>query len=59
MTIPTPLHDATARRCESLLYKDWAGYYAIASYDTCHEREYYAMLHYGLAHAARWSRPMR
>lgn len=43
MTIPTPLHEATARHCESLLYKDWAGYHAIASYDTCHEREYYAL----------------
>jgi aminomethyltransferase len=25
------------------LYKDWAGYYTVCSYDTCHEREYYAL----------------
>lgn len=24
-------------------YKDWAGYYAVCAYDTCHEREYFAI----------------
>lgn len=24
-------------------WKDWAGYYAVCSYHTCHEREYYAL----------------
>jgi aminomethyltransferase len=40
---PTPFHEATSRHCESLLYKDWGGYYAVSSYDTCHEREYMAI----------------
>ena len=29
--------------CTSLLYKDWAGYYAVRSYDTYPDREYYAI----------------
>jgi len=31
--------------CTSLLWKEWAGYYAVRSYDTCHEREYFAIRH--------------
>jgi len=29
--------------CTSLFYKDWAGYHTVCSYDTGHEREYYAL----------------
>lgn len=28
--------------CTSMKYKEWAGYYAVCSYDTLHEPEYYA-----------------
>ena len=26
-----------------MFWKDWSGYYAVRSYDTCHEREYHAI----------------
>jgi aminomethyltransferase len=43
MPIGTPFHRRTSELCTSLFYKDWAGYYTVCSYDTCHEREYYAL----------------
>lgn len=43
MPVGTPFHPRTSELCTSLFYKDWAGYYTIRSYDTCHEREYYAL----------------
>ena len=43
MPIGTPFHQRTSELCTSLFYKDWAGYYTVCSYDTCHEREYYAL----------------
>ena len=43
MPVGTPFHPRTSELCTSLLYKDWAGYYTVCSYDTCHEREYYAL----------------
>jgi len=43
MPIGTPFHPRTSELCTSLLYTDWAGYYTVSSYDTCHEREYYAL----------------
>lgn len=45
MPIPTPFHERTSALCTSLLWKDWAGYYAVRSFDTCHEREYHAFRH--------------
>jgi aminomethyltransferase len=45
MPIGTPFHSRTSELCSSLFYKDWAGYHAICSYDTCHEREYYTLRH--------------
>ncbi|HEX5132340.1 MAG TPA: aminomethyltransferase family protein [Candidatus Krumholzibacteria bacterium] len=45
MPIATPFHSRTLERCTSLLYKDWGGYYAVRSYDTTHEREYFAFRH--------------
>lgn len=42
MTVPSPFHASTSAHCESLQFKDWAGYHAVTSYDTCHEREYHA-----------------
>ncbi len=43
MPIPTPFHARTSELCTSLFYKDWAGYYTVCSYDTTHDREYYAL----------------
>ena len=43
MPVGTPFHARTSQFCTSLFYKDWAGYYTVCSYDTCHEREYYAL----------------
>ena len=43
MPIGTPFHPRTAELCTSLFFKDWAGYYTVSSYDTGHEREYYAL----------------
>jgi len=43
MPVGTPFHPRTAELCTSLFYKDWAGYHTVCSYDTCHEREYYAL----------------
>ena len=45
MPIPSPFHERTAPLCISHRFKDWAGYLAVCSYDTCHEREYYAFRH--------------
>jgi aminomethyltransferase len=45
MPIPSPFHERTFALSASLRFKDWAGYYAVCSYDTCHEREYYAFRH--------------
>ncbi len=45
MPIATPFHPRTLERCTSLFYKDWAGYYAVRSYDTTHDREYFAFRH--------------
>jgi aminomethyltransferase len=45
MPIPTPFHPRTSKLCTSLFWKEWAGHYAVCSYDTCHEREYFALRH--------------
>ncbi len=45
MPIPSPFHARTAERCQSLRWKDWAGYYAVCAYDTYPDREYYAIRH--------------
>jgi aminomethyltransferase len=45
MPIPTPFHERTAALCVSLFWKDWAGYHAVRSYDTAHEREYFTLHH--------------
>lgn len=45
MPIPTPFHPRTSQLCTSMFYKDWAGYYAVCSYETTHEAEYYAFRH--------------
>ena len=45
MPRPTPFHARTSELCQSLLYKEWAGCYAVRRYDIYHEREYYALRH--------------
>jgi aminomethyltransferase len=43
MPIGTPLHDRTLALCESLNYREWAGYYAVSAYESHHEHEYNAI----------------
>ena len=45
MPIPSPFHSRTSSLCTSLLWKDWAGHYAVRSYDTHLDREYFAIRH--------------
>ena len=45
MPVPTPFHERILPLATSLLFKEWAGYYAVRSFDTCHEREYFAFRH--------------
>lgn len=45
MPIPSPIHPVTAPLCTSMRWKDWAGYYAVCSFDTCSDREYFAFRH--------------
>ena len=45
MPVPTPFHERTSALCSSYRWKEWAGYYAVCSYDTCHEPEYAAFRH--------------
>ncbi len=43
MPVGTPFHERTLPLCESLSYRDWAGYYAPSSYEPLHEHEYNAI----------------
>ena len=45
MPAPTPFHPRTSELCSSMRWKEWAGCHAVCSYDTCHEREYFAFRH--------------
>ncbi|MBI3843344.1 MAG: aminomethyl transferase family protein [Planctomycetes bacterium] len=45
MPIPTPFHPRTSALCTSYRWKQWAGYYAVCSYEMNHEREYFAFRH--------------
>ena len=45
MPIPSPFHSRTAALCHSLRWKDWAGFFAVCSYDTTHDSEYFAFRH--------------
>jgi aminomethyltransferase len=42
---PTPFHPRTSAACSSLLYKEWAGCWAVRRYDVYVDREYYAVRH--------------
>jgi aminomethyltransferase len=41
--IGSAFHARTLELCESLNYRDWAGYYAVSAYETHHEHEYNAI----------------
>jgi aminomethyltransferase len=43
MPIGTPFHPRTSALCESMSWRDWAGYYAVSAYEATHEREYNAI----------------
>src|SRR2546426_1194781 len=43
MPIATAFHEKTLPLCESLGYREWAGYYAVSSYEVHHEHEYNAI----------------
>ena len=42
MPIQTPFFPRTSALCHSMKWKEWAGYYAVCSYETLHDPEYYA-----------------
>jgi aminomethyltransferase len=41
--VASAFHQRTHQLCESLNYRDWAGYYAVSAYETHHEHEYNAI----------------
>jgi len=43
MPVASAFHERTHALCESLNYRDWAGYYAVSAYETHHEHEYNAI----------------
>ena len=43
MPIGTALHERTFPLCESLNFREWAGYYAVSVYEAHHEHEYNAI----------------
>ena len=43
MPVGTPFHNRTFPLCESLNYREWAGYFAPSSYEPLHEHEYNAI----------------
>ena len=43
MPTRTAVHERTFALCQSLNYREWAGYYAVSAYETHHEHEYNAI----------------
>jgi aminomethyltransferase len=43
MPIGSAFHERTFPLCESLNYREWAGYYAVSAFETHHEHEYNAI----------------
>ena len=43
MPIGTAVHERTFSLCSSLNYREWAGYYAVSTYESHHEHEYSAI----------------
>jgi len=42
MPIQSPFFARTSALCNSMNWKEWAGYYAVSSYETLHDPEYFA-----------------
>lgn len=42
MPIQTPFFPRTSALCNSMNWKEWSGYYAVNSYETLHDSEYFA-----------------
>jgi aminomethyltransferase len=43
MPLGSPFHSRTSALCESMSWREWAGYFAVSSYEVHHEREYNAI----------------
>jgi aminomethyltransferase len=43
MPIGTPFHPRTSALCESMSWREWAGYFAVSAYEANHDREYNAI----------------
>ena len=43
MPVASAFHARTFQLCDSLSYRDWAGYYSVSAYETHHEHEYNAI----------------
>jgi aminomethyltransferase len=43
MPVPTAFHERTFPLCQSLNYREWAGYYTVGAYEVHHEHEYNAI----------------
>jgi aminomethyltransferase len=43
MPIGTPFHPRTSALCQSMSWREWAGYFAVSAYEANHEREYNAI----------------
>ena len=42
MPVKTPFFPRMSERCISMNWKEWAGYYAVSSYEVLHDVEYFA-----------------
>lgn len=43
MPVGTAFHPRTSALCESMSWRDWAGYFAVSTYEVHHDREYSAI----------------
>lgn len=43
--VPSAFHARTQALCETLSYRDWAGFYAVSAFEVQHEHEYHAIRH--------------
>ena len=43
MPVGTPFHARTSALCGSMSWRDWAGYFAVSTYEVNHDREYSAI----------------
>lgn len=43
MPVPTAFHERTFPLCQSLNYREWAGYYTVSAYEVHHDHEYNAI----------------